>query len=103
MLPWTALLLRVVLKIVTLVNSLWTAGTSVQLPDCMSYKYCATLTAARTTIVIAPMIVIAITVIIFAILKANFPSYLMFLRVLSVMSQQPPVAERYNTLHKMWA
>lgn len=50
------------------------------------------------------MIVIAITVItviIFAILKANFPSYLMFLRVLSVMSQQPPVAERYNTLHKM--
>lgn len=69
----------------------------------LSYKYCATLTAATTTIVIAPMIVIAITVIIFAIGKANFPSYLMFLRVLSVMSQQPPAAEKYNTLHKMWA
>jgi len=45
------------------------------------------------------MIVIAITVITFAIRKANFPSYLMFLRVLSVMSQQPPATQRGTTLY----
>ena len=104
MLPRTALLLRVVLE---------NCHPSYQFMDSwhlclitrLSYKYCATVTAATTTIVIAPMIVITIAVItiiiISAILKANFPNYLMFLRVLSVMSQQPPAVERYNTLHKM--
>ena len=105
MLPRTALLLMVALE---------NCHPSLQIMDSwhpcsitrLSYKYCATLTAAATTIIIATMIVIAITVI--------TELFLLFLKQISpviwcssvslwVMSQQPPVAERYNTFHKMWA